>query len=124
MSNVSDLAIMVEQQIAFIKRDLSRIPMLPVPVVHGFVSVEAGPLMALSATLQAMGFQVSEPDQRACIDEIGVHHSFHGLYATQKNRVDFDLLHLAAEAVRQVAADFNVTYDNFFVDVSALSSDA
>jgi hypothetical protein len=115
---------MVEQQIAFVKRDLPRIPLLPVPVLHGFLSVEAEPLLALSTHLQSLDFQVGEPKQRSYTDGIGFQHSFHGLFATHENTVDFVHLHAAAVCAAELAEKFGVVYDSFFIDVAALRSDA
>lgn len=115
---------MVEQQIAFVKRDLPRIPLRPVPVLHGFLSVEAGPLLALTTRLQSLAFQVGEPKQRSCIDETGLQHSFHGLDAKHENTVDFDHLYAAAVCASELAEKFGVVYDGFSIDVSALRPDA
>lgn len=121
---MTDLAIMVEQQIAFVKRDLPQIPILPVPVLHGFLSVEAEPLLALSTHLQSLHFQVGEPKQRSFTDEIGLQHSFHGLYAKHEYPFDFVHLHAAAVCASKLAEKFGVVYDSFVIDVAALHSAA
>jgi hypothetical protein len=115
---------MVEQQIAFVKRDLPRIPVIPVPVLHVFHSVETERLLALSNHLQSLDFQVGKPKQRSYSDEIGLQHFFHELYAKHENTVDFVHLHAAAIFASELAEQFGVDYVRFFIDVSALRSDA
>lgn len=121
---MTELAIMVEQQIAFAKRQLLRIPLLPVPVLHEFHSFDAEPLLALSKHLQSLDFQVSKPKQRAYTDEIGLQHSFHELYAMHENLIDFVHLHAAAVCAAELADRFGVDYDRFFIDIAALRLDA
>jgi len=121
---MTELAIMVEQQIAFVKRDLPRIPLLPVPVLHGFHSLEAEPLLALSSHLQSLDFEVDKPKQRSYTDEIGLQHFFHELYAKHESMVDFADLHSAAVCASELAEKFGVDYVRFFIDVAALRSDA
>lgn len=123
MSSVTDLAIMVEQQIAFVRRDLHWIPLLPLPVLHEFLSVEAGTLLALSNHLQSLAFQTGEPKQRCHTDAIGLHHSFHALYAKQENTIDFDHLYAAAVCASELAEKFGVAYEGFSIDIAALRSD-